>query len=313
MNGSTMRSLLLLAVLVMMHTRVFAQAPFCADGCYNDITGDCICANTYDGLSYDASDNWTPGDKTCAKVTQAIAKVGCKVATKAGGLVAAVVNKLGSGVVDKICQTIVCKGLCSAACPDAPGKSSADCGHCDEKCFPSNATVTLLNGTSKRMDELAIGDKVLVASGVFSDVYMFSHKLSAVQSEFVSITTQGGHTLMLTSNHYLYINNRMAVASMVKVGDTLTTPGSTDKYDKVVSVRNVWADGLYNPHTLQGDIVVNGVLTSTYTSAIEPNIAHAALLPVRMMYSMGIDLVGDKFAEGSEFIAKSMPDGQKEY
>lgn len=179
------------------------------------------------------------------------------------------------------------------------------------KCFPANSTVQLVDGSSKRMDALAVGDKVLSTAGVHSDVYMFSHKLSAVRAEFVSIATQGGRSLMLTPNHYLYVNGKMAVAAVVKAGDELTT--GTGASDKVVSVSNVWADGLYNPHTMHGDIVVDGIQTSTYTSDIEPTLAHAALWPVRMLHNMGKDVVGDTFALGNDLIAAVMPNGKKQY
>lgn len=204
-------------------------------------------------------------------------------------------------------------------CNYAPNLLMGACGPCtssltdctDKKCFPANSTVTLQDGSLKRMDQIAVGDKVLTKSNMFSDVYMFSHKLSAVHSEFVRITTEGGRSITLTGNHYLYANDRMAVASVVKVGDSLIT--STGAPDKVAEVSRIWADGLYNPHTMQGDIVVDGILTSTYTSDIHPTLAHAALWPVRMLHSMGKDIVGDSFAEGSDLLASIMPDGKKQY
>jgi hypothetical protein len=140
---------------------------------------------------------------------------------------------------------------------------------------------------------------------------MFSHKLAAVRAEFVRLATAGGRTIMLTGNHYLYVNDKLAVASVVKTGDALTT--ATGERDQVVSVSNVWADGLYNPHTMHGDIVVDGIQTSTYTSDIDPTLAHGALWPVRMLHSMGRDVVGDAFAAGSDLIAAIMPDGKKSY
>ena len=71
---------------------------------------------------------------------------------------------------------------------------------------------------------------MLATSGVYSDVYMFSHKLSAVRAEFVRIATLGGRTISLTPNHYLYVNGKMAVAAVVKAGDELTTgTGASDK------------------------------------------------------------------------------------
>ena len=69
----------------------------------------------------------------------------------------------------------------------------------------------------------------------------------------------------------------------------------------------------YNPHTLNGDIVVNGIKTSTYTAAVEPSLAHSLLWPVRMLYSMGVNVVQGMFDQGSEAIVSLLPSGEKRY
>lgn len=147
-----------------------------------------------------------------------------------------------------------------------------------------------------------------------SDVFMFSHRLSAAQAEFTRLTTTAAApatVLLLTPNHYLYVNGRLAVASTVKVGDSLMAKdGSTPL---VTAVGTTQATGLYNPHTMDGDIVVDGIVTSTYTSDINPGLAHAALWPVRMAYKLGGDVVGHAFDNGSDLIAAVMPDGKPRY
>ena len=144
------------------------------------------------------------------------------------------------------------------------------------------------NGNTKKMSELAVGDKVITHNGVFSEVFMFSHRLEEATYNFVEIKTAANTTLAITPNHYLYINGALAEARDVKVGDRLTL--ASGKPAKVLSVGRVKKDGLYNPHTLQGDIVVDGVLTSTYTSAFSPTLAHVVLAPLRGLYQMGVDI-----------------------
>ena len=58
----------------------------------------------------------------------------------------------------------------------------------------------------------------------------------------------------------------------------------------MLAVRSARKTGLYNPHTLHGDIVVDGVLTSTYTAAFSPTLAHVALAPLRALYRAGVDI-----------------------
>lgn len=186
-----------------------------------------------------------------------------------------------------------------------------DCDSSSSGCFPSVANVTLPDGSKKTMAALQIGDRVLSKGGSFQEVYMFSHRLEAIKSEFVAISTQAGQSIMLTPDHYLYVNNKLATAATVKTGDKLTTATGAD--DKVAAVTRTWANGLYNPHTMDGDIVVDGILTSTYTAAIQPTLAHYALWPVRMLHKLGHSVVGDAFASGSELIASLLPDGKAQY
>lgn len=44
--------------------------------------------------------------------------------------------------------------------------------------------------------------------------------------------------------------------------------------------------GLYNPQTLDGRIVVNGIIASTYTTAVIPEAAHALLTPLRCLFNV---------------------------
>lgn len=140
---------------------------------------------------------------------------------------------------------------------------------------------------------------------------MFSHRLSAAKAEFIQIKTVDGYMLALTANHYLYVNGALAVASTVKVDDKLTTRNGSST--AVASVGLVWDQGLYNPHTMDGNVVVNGILTSTYTSDVAPSLAHAALWPIRMLHSLGHNVVNGAFDSGSDLIAAVMPDGKPRY
>ena len=59
--------------------------------------------------------------------------------------------------------------------------------------------------------------------------------------------------------------------------------------------------------------VVNGEVTSTYTKAIAPGIAHAALWPVRALFAAGIQLDSDAFANGGDALTAVMPKGLDKY
>lgn len=177
-------------------------------------------------------------------------------------------------------------------------------------CFPEDATVLLSNGSTKQMKELQIGDKVMTSNGLFSEIYMFSHKYSHSAFSFISIQTESGE-ISLTEDHYIYVNDKLMVAKLVKSGDYLTN--AKGEKIKVVSVSEKIKRGLYNPHTLQGDIVVNNFLTSTYTAAINPKLAHIALAPVRMLHSLGFDIMKEQFNEGNGLLTDILPNGAEVY
>lgn len=152
-------------------------------------------------------------------------------------------------------------------------------------CFPAHALVELKDGLSVPISDLRIGDRVRTGNDSFSDVLRFSHCDVNVYAKFVHLFTSSGHRLVLTPSHYLYSNGKLTVAGTVNVGDELILGnGSTAK---VVSTKMIIAKGLYNPHTLDGNIVVDGAITSTCTTSVDPILAHGGLLaPLRAMYHL---------------------------
>jgi hypothetical protein len=70
----------------------------------------------------------------------------------------------------------------------------------------------------------------------------------------------------------------------------LRADGTRTRVRRVTQVSRV---GVFAPHTLDGRIVVNGFVASTYTVACHPVLAHALLAPLRVAYrSFGITLSG---------------------
>lgn len=155
----------------------------------------------------------------------------------------------------------------------------------DERaCFPADATVELESGAFVPMSQLNIGDRVKVGADEFSDVFGFTHKVADESFRFVRIEAASGDVMRLTALHYLYVNGEFAAASSVKAGDRIVL-GSGAAVE-VAAVSTVVSTGLYNPQTVHGDIVVDGIVASTYTATVEPKAAHAILAPLRMVYNV---------------------------
>lgn len=171
-------------------------------------------------------------------------------------------------------------------------------------CFPAAAVIELESGEVIRMDQLEIGHRVLVAPGTYSDVIMFTHKTASRAYEFVELTTESGARLRVSAGHYLYVNGALLVSGSVAVGDTVVRASGVS--ETVVGVTRVLDDGLYNPQTLHGAIVVNGIQASCYTQAIAPAAAHVALRAAGLAYT-AIGVSTTAFESGFDALAGIFP------
>ena len=99
---------------------------------------------------------------------------------------------------------------------------------------------------------------------------------------FVRISTASGRSLTVSARHYVHVNGSLAQAGRAKAGDTLRL--SDGSATRVTDVRNVQAEGLYSPYTLQGDIVVDGVQASCYSADAHPAVVHALTWPLRAFH-----------------------------
>lgn len=178
-------------------------------------------------------------------------------------------------------------------------------------CFPGSSTVQLEDGAVKRMDSVVVGDRVHVGGGKYSEVFFFTHKQKLASYEFIDLLTDTRESISLTPGHYLYVNGHLTAAGMVKLGDQLRR--GDGNVVNVVRVEKTIREGLYNPQTIHGDIVVDGIVASTFTTAVQPALAFAALAPLRSLYTqLGIYIEG-LLDNGSEKIVQYIPQGNLAY
>lgn len=135
------------------------------------------------------------------------------------------------------------------------------------------------------MDHVGVGERVLATLRErwgYSELFAFTHSDASVMSVFVRVETISAKALMLTTGHYLYVNGGVKRGGDVQIGDFLVDEiwGSTE----VRWVGCVVERGLYSPQTMGGDLVVDGVLVTTYSSAFNDVLtAHALLTPLRFV------------------------------
>lgn len=180
-------------------------------------------------------------------------------------------------------------------------------------CFPLSATVRTAEGDIVHMRDLDAGHLVHVSeAGDASAVFLFTHRTTEGEYNFVRLATRSGHAITLSEGHYIYANGRLTAASAVRVGDVLRTMKGPSR---VISVVNVREQGLVAPHTMHGDIVVDDIVASSYTTAVHPTLAQMMLAPMRAVVRLGLakEPLGAVLYNGADRIVQFLPAGPKLY
>ena len=204
---------------------------------------------------------------------------------------------------------VCCSGstpICAQSCDE-----DGDCEpYCEPSlsCFPSDATVTMEDGSARRMDELRIGDRVAVmlpdGTRGFDDVYLFTHKDGVATNAYRILTLASGRQLALSPRHFIPVAGDgsagwgvrvVKAAEEVGIGDVVwydEADGSTASA-AVTEVATQARPGLFNPLTMGGTIVVDGVVASAHSDwfldgivspATQDVVYQALFLPVRAAY-----------------------------
>lgn len=167
-------------------------------------------------------------------------------------------------------------------------------------CFPAAATVVTAAGRVTPLADLLSGEAVAVAVAApggsrrpslgTSPVFLWSHRSAGGRHPFVRLSTAQHGSLVLSAGHLVYVDGVAVPAGSVAVGDILAAVAapsgpacvaglSTTKAAcgvaapflvaaPVTRVTRVWAAGLYHPHTLTGEPLVDGFHVSAMTTAV---------------------------------------------
>jgi len=152
-------------------------------------------------------------------------------------------------------------------------------------CFPANARVELINGSRVRMIDLQIGDRVRTGKDSFSDIFFFGHRMTTGTFWFKELRTTKG-VVVVSSNHLVWASKGLIPAGYISRGELVQWGDGT--MTKVESVSWVRSSGIFNPHTFDGSIVVDGVLASCFTTAVYPVLGQVLLAPFRVLYQLGL-------------------------
>lgn len=140
----------------------------------------------------------------------------------------------------------------------------------------------IVDGRNKSMQHLNVGDNVLVGDQ-YQPVHLFTHRIKDGYAQFITVHTDCEQEITISPGHYLYVNDVLQPAKAIDIGDYLTH--YQGNRCTVTKLALEYHRGIYNPHTLGGEIVVNGYRASVYTEALYVYSAHAALLPLRALWN----------------------------
>jgi hypothetical protein len=121
----------------------------------------------------------------------------------------------------------------------------------------------LSNGQTVSMEALKVGDEVLTEHG-YSRIYAFGHDdITIKQASYIQISTAANTTLLISPEHILPLDGQMDFAKKAVVGMQVTL--ANGKRTTVTSLRVVERNGAHAPFTLDGTIVVDGILASSFS------------------------------------------------
>ncbi|XP_071197617.1 indian hedgehog B protein-like [Salvelinus alpinus] len=180
-------------------------------------------------------------------------------------------------------------------------------------CFPGRSLVTLDDGSSRAVQDLQPGDRVLASSGadgsrsggdlVYSEFFTFLDHEPAARKQFYVLGTETGANLTLTAAHLVFVTDgncsvgksakgavmRTMYASDVRPGQCVLTAGRNQgpqgNLSQVIWVHIQMDTGAFAPLTRHGSLVVDGVLASCYAAMDQHHLAHWAFGPLRLLYS----------------------------
>ena len=162
-------------------------------------------------------------------------------------------------------------------------------------CFAADSTATLSSGQPIALRDIREGDSVWAVSAagvpVVSTIYYQHSRVDDGAAALLELATAAGKHVRLTGGHFLpvstggcsptaaYTASTYMQASEVEVGaglwvtsQPLDDVGSVEGFsathplvcDAVVSIRTVTSEGVRNPQTLEGTLIVDGVAGSIH-------------------------------------------------
>merc|ERR1719223_863194 len=141
------------------------------------------------------------------------------------------------------------------------------CNYYTGACFHGSGTVLLESGLSKRLSELSLGERIKTSDGQggfsFNPVLTLPHANNSEPAAFLTLTTETGKKVDMTSDHFIpKCNQEQVTAGELVVGDCLLT---VDGKETLLEISSTAKNGVYTAITQDKFIVVDGIVASPFS------------------------------------------------
>jgi hypothetical protein len=157
------------------------------------------------------------------------------------------------------------------------------------ECFPSDATVEVLDVGKVRLSSLKIGDQVRIIDDKnqisYSPIIAFLHRELDEERLYKRIRTKNAQ-IEISDRHLIHRHNDGFIwAEKLDKGDEILVVSSKSSnktnWEEIIDITEVNKKGLMAPLTAQGTIIINNVHASCYALVKSHTIGHFALAPYR--------------------------------
>ena len=192
-------------------------------------------------------------------------------------------------------------------CRKQPCKGGLDCidGVCTKPeglCLGSK-TIVMTEEGKKELNELRIGDRILISNGLYSTVCHIRHHDKDKSCLHYRITFSDNQRIYITGNHLVYNHNdELVCAKTLKVGDTLA--GSKSTITQIEMVKDI----PLTPVVIEGYMMIAGKKISCWSG----NLKNANNLNKLMEYvkkafenGMSVEYVSNQIHEIYEMYSKN--------
>jgi hypothetical protein len=172
-------------------------------------------------------------------------------------------------------------------------------------CFPGDSQVRLESGDTVQLKDLRVGDRVLAMDGanlpVYDDVILMLDRREDDVLLYYTLRTETGRSITLSADHMVFTSDVHGAPMTAKHASDVTTGEYMHVWDansntftprKIVTIQIETKQGAFAPLTMQGTVVVDGHVASSYAVRTDHVTAHRYMAPWRLAYKIQKSVFG---------------------